>query len=181
VSVAAPRPHDDEGSINYDTPSLKVFIIPVPCADEASGRHYTEAVSVTVANEMRSGCGGALLPADSLAGTSWMFVEIAGQATELTGDLLRDSQFMIDFGIDGFVGYGGCNRFSAGYSQSADMMTTRPPWGRTVGNCGEPVTSRETRLLHILSEPVRISHPDPETMVLTGASGAIRLRRVQSH
>lgn len=181
VTVPAPRPQTEDGQIRYITRPLKVDIMPVACTDEVSGQRYSDAVFVTVGRELQSGCGGILLAADSLNGTSWHFVEIAGETVPLTGDPLRDDVYAIDFGADGFVGYGGCNRFSAGYTRSGDMMMARPPWGRTVGVCSEALMSHEQKLLQILSAPVRIGFPDASTLVLTGENGTLRLRRSNSH
>jgi heat shock protein HslJ len=179
VSVAAPAPTTEEGQTRYQTRQLSVDIMPIACDRGMGGRRYAATVFVTVGGEMLAGCGGAELAPDDLNGTSWHFAEIAGEAVPLTGDRLRDDSYAIDFYAEGFVGYGGCNRFSAGYSRSGDMLTARPPWGSTVGRCAEPVMSRERRLLQILSQPVRVSLPDSDTLLLIGATGTIRLARTR--
>lgn len=180
VSVAAPAPTSDEGQTHYQTRQLSVDIMPLACDRGMGGRRYADTVFITVAGELLGGCGGAELAADDLNGTSWHFAEIAGEAVPLTGDLLRDDSYAIDFHDVGFIGYGGCNRFSAGYSRSGDMLTAHAPWGSTVRRCAEPVMNRERRLLQILSQPVRVSLPDPDTLLLTGEGGTIRLARTRS-
>lgn len=177
VSMPAPKPANDDGMLYYQSRRLSVSVMPGVTCEAFDGRRYSDAVYVSIGQDDFSGCGGIALAADALAGTSWLFAEIDGEATELTGDLLRDDRFAIDFHVDGFVGYGGCNRFAAAYSQSGDLVTTHGPWSRGARNCGPRVTDRETRLLQILSEPFRVSRPDAETMVLTGERGAVRLRR----
>ena len=112
----------------------------------------------------------------SLDGTSWLFVEIDDRATELTGDLLRDDRYAVDFASDAFVGYGGCNRFSARYARQGDLLTATVI-GSTRRACAEPFMSLERRLFEILSHPVRISFPDRRTMLLANATGTLRLRR----
>jgi|GEM_PF-999725 len=178
VSVALPAASSGEGPTMYQTPSLSVTIYPHACTDKATGRRYTDSVMVEAKAESSIGCGGAVLPADSLNGTSWHFAEIAGESTGLTGDLLRDDRYAVDFYADGLKGYGGCNMFRAGYSQAEDVLTVKLE-GSTTGVCREPVMGRERRLLQILSEPVRISFPDADTLVLTGEKGAIRLVRTK--
>lgn len=180
ISEPAPAPEEEQGTVYYRAARIEASPIPGVTCQASDGRRYTDWVFVTVDGEQLAGCGGTELPEGSLAGTSWLFVEIDGEATELTGDLLRDDRFAIDFHVGGFVGYGGCNRFSAGYSQDEDVATTHEPWGRGARNCGHAVTGRETRLLEILAAPLRISHPDPEMMVLTGERGTVRLRRVRT-
>jgi heat shock protein HslJ len=174
VNALGRQVHTD--SVHYQARGLEVTIYHDPC-DGAEGRRYADHVFVTVGRAEHSGCGGALLPADSLDGTSWHFAEIGGEDTGLTGDIFRDDRYAIDFGADGFVGYGGCNRFSAGYSRSGDTLTIRPPLGFTGRRCPEPIMHRELRLMQILSEPMRVGFPDDRTMVLTGPAGTIRLSR----
>lgn len=115
-------------------------------------------------------------PPHSLDYTSWLFVEIDGRATELTGDVFRDDRYAVDFGPDVLVGYGGCNRFTTRYVRSNDQITFTL-LGSTRRACPEPAMSLEQRLFEILRYPLVVSFPDPDTMVLTGAASAIRLRR----
>lgn len=180
ISVPAPAPRTDEITRSYTTPRLAVIINHGACTDRRSNRRYADTVFVTVGGRELEGCGGAILAADDLSDTSWHFVEIAGEAVALTGDLLRDDGYAIDFYADGFVGYGGCNRFSAHYSRTGETLTARAPWGATVGTCPEPIMRRERKLLQILSAPVRISFPDPDTLLLTGEAGTLRLRRTRA-
>jgi len=181
ISVATPRPATGERTTHYRTRRLEAAINhgPPPC-DGADDRRFADSVFVTIGRTEYAGCGGAELPADSLDGTSWHFAEIAGEDTGLTGDIFRDDRYAVDFSADAMVGYGGCNRFSSGYSRAGDMLTTRPPFGSTRRACPEPIMSRERRLFEILSQPMRVGFPDRETMMLTGEAGAIRLTRTRS-
>jgi len=43
--------------------------------------------------------------------------------------------------------------------------------------CPGPRMAHEQRAFAILSGPVTVSHPDGDTLVLTGEAGSIRLRR----
>jgi heat shock protein HslJ/uncharacterized membrane protein len=177
VSATARRSQGD-GMVQYRAREIDVAILSSPC-DGADGRRYADAVFVTVGAQEMGGCGGALLPAGSLDGTSWHLVEIAGSAIALTGDIFRDDVYAVDFGAEGFVGYGGCNRFSARFSRVGDMLTVVPPFMSTRHACAEPAMSREQRLFQILNAPVRVSFPDADTLVLTGTAGSIRLRRTR--
>lgn len=177
VDVAAPTPTGEQGMREYRTRNLSVTVFAHACAERPGGERRTDTVWVQVGRSDLHGCGGRVLAADDLTDTSWHFAEIAGEAVPLTRDLLRDDAYSIDFGAEGFVGYGGCNRFSAAYSRSGDMLTAHAPWGSTAGRCSDPVMARERRLMQILTAPVRISLPDPDTLLLTGEQGVIRLRR----
>jgi heat shock protein HslJ len=176
VDVATPTPEDDEGILYYTAPGLQVSVMPVACSDRATGRRYEHSVFVDAGRDNRSGCGGALLSPDSLDGTSWKFIEIAGETTELTGDLLRDDRYAIDFGADRFSGYTGCNLIRGRYQVREGMMTIDEV-GSTGGGCGEPATRRERRAWQILAAPMRVSRPSPEIMVLTGKLGSLKLKR----
>jgi hypothetical protein len=76
----------------------------------------------------------------------------------------------------GVVGYGGCNRFSGSYSRSGDTLTFGPMMS-TRRACAEPVMRRERRLFEILGQPVTVSFPDGQSLLLTSQRGAIRLQR----
>lgn len=177
VSAQAHR-SASEVSVEYRAGQMTVNSLHSPC-DGAGDQRYADTVFVMIGRREYVGCGGAALPADSLDGTSWHFTEIAGEAIPLTGDLLADDSYAIDFGPDGFVGYGGCNRFSAAYSRNGETLTAHAPWGSTVGRSAEPVMTRERRLLQILTAPVRVSFPDRNTLVLAGEAGTIRLARAR--
>ena len=174
--AARARRSESEGMVEYRAGQLTVNTHPSPC-DGANGQRYVDTVFVMIGRREYVGCGGAALPANSLDGTSWHFTEIAGEAIPLTGDLLADDSYAIDFGADGFVGYGGCNRFSAAYSRGGETLTAHAPWGSTAGRCAEPVMTRERRLLQILTAPVQVSFPNRDTLVLAGEAGTVRLRR----
>jgi len=176
VAVEAPAPVDDEGILYYRAKGLDLSILPLACTDKASGRRYAHSVYLTVGGEDHGGCGGALLPADSLAGTSWYFAEIGGEATGLTGDVFRDDRFALDFESDRFVGYSGCNRIGGRYRIAGGVMTISD-FGSTRSGCGDPAARRELLAWRILSGPTRISRPSPDVLQLTGEAGTIRLRR----
>ena len=107
--------------------------------------------------------------------SSWHFAEIDGQSTSLTGDPIRDDRYAIDFYPGGFVGYGGCNRFSGTFTRK-DSLVTIKPMGRTQGTCAAPIMAMEARLFEILSRPVQVSRRDKETLVLSSTSGSAQLK-----
>jgi heat shock protein HslJ len=176
VDVAAPSPDDDEGVLYYKAQGLLVSILPGACTDKASGKRYADAVFITVAGKDYGGCGGAELPAGSLDGTSWHFSEIAGKATELTGDLLKDDRYSIDFGADAFSGYTGCNLIRGRYQVRGGVMTLDKV-GLTTSGCAEPAQGLESRAWRILAAPMRVSYPSPDILMLTGEAGSLKLKR----
>jgi heat shock protein HslJ len=181
LSMAAPNPQIDEVGRRYRTREFEISIMGGPPYCYApDGARYRDTVYVNIGGRELSGCGGEALPADTLDGTSWHFAEIAGEATGLTGDLLRDDIYAIDFSSDRFVGYVGCNRIGGQYTRSNETLTVIPPIMSTRRACAEPIMRREQRLLEILSAPVRVSFPDRDTMLLTGQVTTVRLRRTRS-
>lgn len=111
--------------------------------------------------------------------THWHFVEIDGKSTHLTGDLFEDDGYAITFVPGAFVGYGGCDRFDGTFTRQGDQMTIKPH-GRGEGPCAPSKLQMQNRLFEILvSKPLRVSTPDSETLLLTGASGTIRLKRTR--
>ena len=108
--------------------------------------------------------------------SSWHFTVIDGQATKLTGDLLRDDRYAIDFYPSGFVGYGGCNRFSGTFTRKGSLVTIKPI-GRGQRVCADAVMAMENRLLEILSHPVEASQPNKETILLQSTMGSVQLKR----
>jgi heat shock protein HslJ len=112
----------------------------------------------------------------SLDGTSWLISAVDGDLTPLTGDLLRDNLYAVDFSGDGVLGYGGCNRFSGSYTRRGDLVTFTPT-GSTRRACAADVMAREQRLFEILEKPVRIIRPDAQTMLLQNEVGRVTLVR----
>ena len=179
LAVEAPAPELTGDGVRLHDRQLSVEIMRLACTVPATEIRYSDTVYITAGRRELTGCGGEALAADSLADTSWHFAEIDGEVVELTGDLLRDDRYAIDFAADMFVGYGGCNRFSARYSRIDDVLTAQEPWGMTRRACAEPVMGRERRLMEILASPVRVSFPDRSTLLLTGEGGTIRLVRTE--
>ena len=176
LTVAKPPIDESEDGFSYQSRRITVSAIQHPCRHPGTGQRWTDSVFVEIGGREHVGCGGEIIPADSLDYTSWHFTEIDGRATELTGDLLRDDRYAVDFSADGLVGYGGCNRFSASYTRDGDVLTPTLR-GATRRACSAPVMALEARLFEILSQPLRISFPDAQSLLLTGETGSIRLRR----
>ncbi len=176
IAIEAPKPESDEGILYFRAQELSFSVIPVACTDEATGRRYADSVYLTAAGKDFAGCGGAPLPADSLDGTSWHFAEIGGEPTGLTGDILEDDRYALDFGAEAFVGYSGCNRIGGRYRISDGVMNVEG-FGSTRRGCGEPHARRERLASRILNGPMKVGRPAPDVLELSGPAGTIRLKR----
>lgn len=177
VALEAPAPIEDGGIRYYRAKGFQFTVMAMPCTDEASGRRYSDTVFLSVGNREHEGCGGALLAADSLDGTSWHFAEIAGEPTGLTGDVFKDDLYAIDFASDRFVGYSGCNRIGGRYRIENGIMTI-DEFGSTGRGCADPRGRRERAAWKIMSAPMRVSRPAPDLLQLSGEDGTIRLKRI---
>lgn len=169
-SVPAPRVRETGDGRRYETPRITLDIWAAECSDGMSDRRFADTVRATVDGRTLNGCGGAILPPASLAGTNWSIVEIAGMA--VSGEL-----YQMQFTDDRLSGQAGCNRFSGGYTVAGDTLTAGG-LAMTRMACPGAAMQHEQQASRILSSPVRISFPDGDTLVLTGAEGTIRLRRV---
>lgn len=170
VSTPNTGREDDELGWRFRTRTLEVQGLKGSCENESIGRRFTEMVTVTIGGLELIGCGGTEIPVGSLLDTSWMIGEIAGSA-------VRSPQLSIDFGPDGsFLAYTGCRRMGGTWVQTGDRLVMSPT-GATGGRCGEPARTCELRLLEILAQPMTVSFPEPRTLALSGAKGAIGLRK----
>lgn len=168
-SVPAPRVRETGDGRRYEMRRITLDIWAVECSDGMSDRRYPETVRATVDGRTLSGCGGASLPPATLADTNWSIVEIGG--TTVSGE-----RYSMQFIADRMSGQAGCNRFSGGYTLAGDTLTPGA-LAMTRMACPGPAMTHEQQASRILSGPVRVTYPDGDTLVLTGADGAIRLRR----
>lgn len=160
----------------YETARLTVDIRPGECSDGMSDRRYADIVRVTADGRALSGCGGAVLAPETLAGTNWSIVAIGG--TAVSGE-----RYHLSFNADRISGQAGCNRFSGMYRQDGEalivgaMAMTRMACVSVDGAAGGNPMAHEQRFGEIVDGPLRIGFPEGDTLVLTGANGEVRLRR----
>jgi heat shock protein HslJ len=148
----------------YVTPRLTVDVTHAACSDGMSDRRYADTVTVIADGKTVKGCGGAILPPDTLAGSNWTFVSIGGAA--VTGDRPTSLQF------DGerLSGSAGCNRFAGGYAVK-DGVLTAGQLAATLMACPGPGMEQERAFFDLMSAPAEIDFPSDGTMVLTGKNG----------
>lgn len=115
----------------------------------------------------------------SLDDTSWHIAAVGGERTPLSGDLLADDVYAVDFAGGSIMGYGGCNRFTGSYALAGDLLTVTLG-GSTRGACAPTVMAREHRLFEILGSPVRIRRVDRRRLLLANERGEIELVRSSS-
>jgi heat shock protein HslJ len=166
TKIAVPNPGATPAANGktYAAGRLSVAIEHAPCSDGMSDRRYADTVRVTADGKSVQGCGGAILPPDTLAGSNWTFVSIGG--TPVTADRPTSLAF------DGtrFSGSAGCNRFGGGYTVE-DRVLTAGRLAATLMACPGPAMEQERAFFDLMEGPVGIDFPSDGTLLLTGKDG----------
>ncbi len=170
-AVPTPRPMMRANGYRLQTARLSVDVVRTACNDGMSERRYADTVTVTVDDTTYRGCGGGQAPDPALVNSDWTIVAI-GQET------VSGPQYTLRIGPDEIGGRVGCNGFSARYTADGGTLNIGATMSTRMA-CAPAVMTREQRAFAILTGAVQVSRPDANTLVLTGAEGAIRLRRAQ--
>jgi len=148
----------------YVSDRLSVVIKTAPCSDGMSDRRFADTVRVVADGKTLQGCGGTILPPDTLAGSSWTFVSIGGVA------VAKDRPTSLQFDGSRLSGSAGCNRFSGGY-KTADGTLTAGPLMATEMACPGPGMKQEAAFFQLMAAPVRLTFADDGTLIFTGSAG----------
>lgn len=166
TKIAVPNP-GAKPSFNgerYVTPRLTVDVTRTACSDGMSDRRYADTVTVTADGKTVKGCGGAILPPDTLAGSNWTFVSIGGVPVS------ADRPTSLQFDGERLSGTVGCNRFGGGYAVK-DRVLTAGQLAATLMACPGPAMEQERAFFDLMSVPAGIDFPSDGTLVLTGKNG----------
>lgn len=156
----------------YATDRLSVVIKQAPCSDGMSDRRYADSVRIVADGKTLQGCGGKILPPDTLAGSNWSFVSIGG------APVAKDRPTALQFDGARLSGSAGCNRFSGRYT-AADGNLTAGPLMATEMACPGAGMVQENVFFKLMAAPVRLTFADDGTLILTGEDGKTAvLRRV---
>jgi heat shock protein HslJ len=162
IAVRTPRRQQLRGGgYRYVTRRLIVEVRPE--------RLYVDTVRVTANGYTASGCGGRLLPPETLTNTSWRIVAISGAT--VAGD-----NYSMNFDEGRMSAQAGCNRLSGPFRQSGQRLTAGPIVATRMACFGSRMT-HERSVARLLAGPMRITYPNGETMVLTGSGMTVRLTR----
>lgn len=162
IIVPNPGAKPSMNARTYVTDRLSVVIKQAPCSDGMSDRRYADSVRVVADGKTLQGCGGKILPPDTLAGSSWTFVSIGGVA------VAADRPTALQFDGDRLSGSAGCNRFSGRYT-TADGTLTAGPLMATEMAC--PGMELEQAFFKLMASPVSLTFADDGTLILTGSEG----------
>ena len=148
----------------YVSDRLSVVIKQAPCSDGMSDRRFADTVRVIADGKTLQGCGGKILPPDTLAGSNWTFVSIGGVA------VAKDRPTSLQFDGVRLSGSAGCNRFSGRYS-AADGNLTAGQLMATEMACPGPGMTQEAAFFQLMAAPVSLTFADDGTLILTGSAG----------
>lgn len=148
----------------YVTPRLTVDVTHAACSDGMSDRRYADTVQVVADGKAVQGCGGKILPPDTLAGTSWTFVSIGDTP------VAPDSPTSLQFEGTRISGSAGCNRFTGDFKSDGATLTTSP-MASTRMACPGPGMAQEDAFFALMDGPVSLTFADDGTLTLTGKDG----------
>jgi heat shock protein HslJ len=174
TKIMVPNP-GAKASVNgrtYTTDRLSVVIKQAPCSDGMSDRRYADSVRVVADGKALQGCGGKILPPDTLAGSNWTFVSIDGVA------VAADRPTSLQFDGNRLSGSAGCNRFSGSYAADGGTLKAGPLMATEMACPGAGMT-QEAAFFKLMAAPVSLTFADDGTLILTGEGGKTAvLRRV---
>ena len=170
IMVPNPGAEPSSNGRTYATDRLSVTVQKAKCSDGMSDRLYSDTVRVVADGKSVQGCGGAVLPPDTLAGSNWTFVSIGGKP------VAPDRPTSLQFDGDRLSGSAGCNRFSGRYSATGGTLIAGPLMATEMACPGMEV---EQSFFKLMATPVRLTFADDGTLILTGSEGRTAvLRRV---
>jgi len=164
IMVPNPGAKPSMNGRTYVSDRLSVVIKTAPCNDGMSDRRYADTVRVVADGKTLNGCGGRILPPDTLAGSNWTFVSIGGVA------VAADRPTSLQFDGNRLSGSAGCNRFSGGYAVDGTKLTAGPLMATEMA-CPGPAMTQEDTVLKMMAAPVRLTFADDGTLILTGSEG----------
>lgn len=160
IAVSNPGGSLDPNFRSYTTDRLKITIVHRICSDGMSDRRYADTVRVVADGKTVQGCGGKVLPPDTLAGSSWTFVSIGGIA------VTRDRPTSLQFNGDQMSGSAGCNHFSARYTATGSTLSAGP---LTATEMACPGMELEQTFFKLMATTVNLVFADDGTLILTGS------------
>lgn len=164
IAVANPGARPSFNGERYVSDRLSVDITHSECNDGMSDRRFADTVTVTADGVTQRGCGGAILPPASLAGTRWTIVSIGGTpvASDTRTEVMFDGKRM--------AGTAGCNRFTGPYASDGKRLTAGA-LASTRMACMGPGGDQENAFFALLATPISLRFTPEGQMILMGERG----------
>lgn len=150
----------------YTSSNLTVGIAFTPCSDGMSEFTYKDTVTVKAGGRTFQGCGGGIVPPETLEQTQWRMLSINGEIIEPE----RDAK--LSFDGKRMSGSIGCNRLGAEYSFDGKALLIGPVMSTRMA-CPDPVGAQEYALVTLLGSLQSTDFPGDGTMVLKDKAGGI--------
>lgn len=129
------------------------------CSDSMSGMPYPETVTLTLGDDVLTGCGGD--SRDLLTGQTWVVRQIADDV------LPDDIRITLGFDPSGNVaGAAGCNRWFAGYDLTGEGLSLTQP-GATMMACDAAIMTQERAFLDALATISGFAIDESGALVMT--------------
>lgn len=173
--TANPGPQLTRDGKQYVSGDLTITTIAQPCSDGMSERRYAETVQVQTQGRNLHGCGGAVLPPETLADTHWRIVSIDGNALPANSERAPNMHFSGDR-VSASVG---CNTMMGSYAQMGARVTVSQLASTEMMCTADGMMQREARLAQILSGASALQFTAREELIMSGKhGGTIVLERI---
>jgi heat shock protein HslJ len=164
INMPAPQGRPSFNGMRYVTDRLTVDINYSSCTDDMSGKRFADTVSVVADGKELRGCGGRVLPPESLNDTTWSIITI-GQLPVLEG-VNTEVRF-----ADGRIsGSAGCNRFNGSYNVAGNVLT----FGSIASTrmmCPDKQMKQESSFLSLLNGPLTKRYTVEGYLILSDDKG----------
>jgi heat shock protein HslJ len=149
----------------YTSSKINADVTFTPCSDGMSEYTYKDTVTVIVGEKEYNGCGGGILPPDTLERTEWRVQSIDG------AEIPVERNATIKFADGRMSGSVGCNRMGGSYMFTDKTLSLGPVMATKMG-CPDPIGRQEQAFASILGTVASTTFPGDGTMVLTGKEGS---------
>jgi heat shock protein HslJ len=149
----------------YTSPKMTADVTFTQCSDGMSEWVYKDTVTVMVGKQEYKGCGGGIVPPESLDETEWRILSINGAA------IAPDRQARLDFNDGRMNGTVGCNRLGGSYEFLGKKLSVGPIMSTRMA-CPDPLGAQENAFVRLLGSAFNTEFPGDGSMVLTGKGSA---------
>jgi heat shock protein HslJ len=153
-----------KGGQRYTSRQITAEIVHATCSNGMSDQLYRDQVSVNVGGKTFKGCGGGVLPPETLEKSKWRIVYING------AEIPAAQGASVEFADSRMSATVGCNRMGGSYQFFDGKLSFGPIMSTRMG-CPEPIDRQEQSLANVLGTMKATSFSDDGAMNLTGADG----------
>ena len=157
----------------YPGRDISIDITRTTCNDGMSDRLMQDTVTVQIGKARYSGCGGAILPPETLDNTSWIFEQIGGNPVAADDTQPRSELIFSAGNVSGTIG---CNRFSGPFKIAGSRIEFGPLRSTRMA-CGGQLGAQEAALFKLLGSQPEFRFDWLGHMMLSHGETTIKLTR----